>query len=311
MQYDKIKLAVGVFVLVLSISVVAFSYFLLKEKGFFSERFTYSFDVVSARFFSVGMPLQLSGFEIGVIQKIQLKDDARVNILFSVKKENLKWINEETYLMIKKPLIGSPHIEVHSKLGLDVLKEGSKVTMVISDDINDMIARLEPVVTKLTNIIDNVETITLYLASNDSELVHTLQNLDTFSTRLLKDKSLLTTITGDENSTQSVVKSLNETLVLMNEMKKIVFDVSKISSSLDKKIVEPSSNSVKELEAILRDVRLKLEKLDSMVESVGSYDKDLLDIKEEVSVAIQKSNQIMDKVDSMMQDEENNEVSLP
>lgn len=311
MQYSKIKLAVGLFVIALSATIVTSSYFLLKEKGLFSKHFTYNFDVESARFFSVGMPLQLSGFDIGVIDKIRLKDDGRVNILFSVKKENLKWINKETYLMIKKPLIGSPHIEVHSKLGLDVLEEGSNVKMLTSNDINDMIARLEPIVTKLTNIIDSVETITRYIASNDSELVHILQNFENFSKQLLKDKSLLTTITGDENSTKNIVETLNETAVVMKELKEIVFDVHKISATLDKDIIEPSSNSMKELELILRDVKLKLEKLDSTVDSVGSYDKDLLDIKEEVSVAIAKSNQIMDKVDTLMQDEENNEVSLP
>ena len=311
MQYRKIKLIVGLFVIGFSIVLVSSSYFLLKEKGLFSKSTMYNFDVQSARFFSVGMPLQLSGFDIGVIENIQLKDDGWVNINFSVKKENLKWINTETYLMIKKPLIGSPHIEVHAKLGLEVLKEHSSIKMLTSNDINDMIARLEPVVTKLTNIIDSVESITSYLASNDSELLHILKNLDTFSGQLIKDKSLLTTITGDENSTKNMISALNETMIMMKELKKVVFDISKISTTLDEKIIEPSSMSVQQLELILKDIKLKLEKLDGTVDSVGSYDKELLEIKEEVSVAIGKSNQILDKVDSFMQDEENSEVILP
>ena len=311
MQYRKMKLAVGFFVIVLGTSIVIFSYILLKEKGFLSKGYRYNFNAESAQFFSVGMPLQLSGFNIGVIEKIHLKDDAHVNILFSVKKENLKWINKETYLMIKKPLIGSPRIEVHSKLGLDVLPEGSSIKMLTSNDINDMIARLEPVVTKLTNIINSVETITNYLASNDSELVHILKNFDTFSTQLLKDKSLLTTITGDKNSTKNIVASLNETVLIMRELKKVVSDVSKISSTFDVKIIQPSSNSAKQLEDILQDVKSKLDRLDSTVDSVASSSKDLLKIKEEVSVAISKSNQIMDKVDNLMQDKDSDEVILP
>ena len=311
MQYRKIKLIVGLFVIALSITIVAFSYFLLKEKGLFSKNFIYNFDVESARFFSVGMPLQLSGFNIGVIEKIQLKDDGWVNIHFSVKEKNLKWINKETYLMIKKPLIGSPRIEIYSKLGLAVLKENSKIKMLTSNDINDMIARLEPVVEKLTNIIDSVEHITYYLASNDSELVHILKNLDTFSGQLIKDKSLLTTITGDENSTKNVIIALNETMTMMKEFKKIVYDISKITTTLDAKIIEPSSVSIKQLALILKDIKLKLDKLDSTVDSVGSYDQELLDIKEEVSVAIQKSNQILEKVDTFLQDDTSNEVILP
>ena len=311
MQYRKIKLIVGLFVIFSSITLVAFSYFLLKEKGLFSKSYMYNFDVESARFFSVGMPLQLSGFDIGVIEKIQLKDDGWVNIHFSVKKENLKWINKETYLMIKKPLIGSPHIEVHSKLSLEILKENSKIKMLTSNDINDMIARLEPVVAKLTNIIDDVENITNYFASRDSELFHILKNFDNFSTQLVEDKSLLTTITGDSNSTKSMISTLNETMIMMKELKKVVFDVSKISTSFDEKIIEPSSLSMQQLELILKDIKSKLDRLDSTVDSVGSYDKELLEIKEEVSIAIGKSNQILDKVDSFMQDEKSSEVILP
>jgi ABC-type transporter Mla subunit MlaD len=309
--YRKIKLIVGLFVIGFTILLVSSSYFLLKEKGLFSRSFMYNFDVQSARFFSVGMPLQLSGFDIGTIENIQLKDDGWVNIRFSVKKENLKWINKETYLMIKKPLIGSPHIEVHSKLGLESLKENSNIKMLTSNDINDMIARLEPVITKLTNIIDSVERITFYLASNDSELVHILKNFDTFSGQLIQDKSLLTTITGDKNSTKNVVTALNETTTMMKELKKVVFDISKITTTLDEKIIEPSSMSAKQLELILEDIKSKLDKLDGTVDSVGSYDKELIEIKEEVSVAIGKSNQILDKVDSFMQDEDNSEVILP
>ena len=311
MQYQRIKLAVGLFVILLSVTIGASSYFLLKEKGLFSQHFTYNFSVDSARFFSVGMPLQLSGFEIGVIEKIALEDDGRVKILFSVKQENLKWINKETYLMIKKPLIGSPHIEVHSKLGLSVLKEHSSIKMLTSDDINDMIARLEPIVVKLTNIIDSVEHITAYLANNDSELVHILKNLDTFSQKLVKDDAILTTITGDKNSTKSVVASLNETLLIIKELKKVVHDVSKISGTLDKDIILPTSNSIKELELILKDIKSKLDKLDGTVDSVGSYEEELIMIKEEVSVAIHKSNQIMDKIDTLLDDNENSEVLLP
>jgi len=311
MQYRKIKLIVGLFVIGFSILLISSSYFLLKEKGLFTKSIMYNFDVQSARFFSVGMPLQLSGFDIGVIENIKLKDDGWVNISFSVKKENLKWINTETYLMIKKPLIGSPRIEVHSKLGLEVLKENSNIKMITSNDINDMIAKLEPVVAKLTNIIDSVERITFYLASNDSELFHILKNFDTFSGQLIKDKALLTTITGDKNSTKNVVTALNETMLMMRELKKVVFDISKITTSLDEKIIEPSSMSAKQLELILEDIKLKLDAIDGTVDSVGSYNKELVEIKEEISVAIGKSNQILDKVDSFMQDEDNSEVILP
>lgn len=311
MQYNKIKFSVGLFVLIFTLILIIFSFFLLKEKGVFEKKENYNFDVESARPFSVGMPLQLSGFDIGVIEKIKLKDNGKVNVIFSVSKKNQKWINKETYLMIKKPLIGSPHIEVHSHLGLAPLRANSKIKMLTSDDINDIITKLEPVVTKLTNIIDSVEKITHNLASSDSAFVDTLKNFDTFSKGLIKDDSLLTTITGDKEATQSVVASLNATPKIMKKIEKIIDDMSKISANLEGDIVKPSSQAIVEFNKILLDVHKKLKTINATVESVGSSDKDLVQIKEEVSVAIAKSNKIMDKVDRLLDNDKSDEVVLP
>ena len=64
-------------------------------------------------------------------------------------------------------------------------------------------------------------------------------------------------------------------------------------------------------EKSVKDIKSKLDVLDSTVNSVGSYDKDLIELKEQISVGLQKSNQIMDKVDSLMSDESAAEVMLP
>ncbi|MEA3228862.1 MAG: hypothetical protein U9P38_07305, partial [Campylobacterota bacterium] len=123
--------------------------------------------------------------------------------------------------------------------------------------------------------------------------------------------SLLTTITGDQKSTQTIIDSLNETIKIMKDIKTITDEVTKITLSLDKKMIDPTSSSMFEVEAIMKDIRLKLEMIDGTIKSVGSYDNDLIELKEQISVGLQKSNQIMDKVDSLMQDDESSEVILP
>ena len=61
----------------------------------------------------------------------------------------------------------------------------------------------------------------------------------------------------------------------------------------------------------MKDVKQKLDALDSTVKTVGSYDSDLVELKEQISVGLAKSNQIMDKVDAIMQDNTSAEVTLP
>jgi ABC-type transporter Mla subunit MlaD len=111
MQYSKIKLAVGVFVITLFITIITFLYLVLEDKGTFNKRYNYHFTTDSASFFSVGMPLKFSGFDIGVIDDISLNNDGTVYMTFSVDENNRKWITEGTVLMIIKPLIGSAHMK--------------------------------------------------------------------------------------------------------------------------------------------------------------------------------------------------------
>jgi len=149
------------------------------------------------------------------------------------------------------------------------------------------------------------------LASGDSELLSILKNVDKYTQNLLDDDALLTTVTGDENATKSLVFALEDIHTMTTNMNKIVNDIGKITLEIQEGIITPSSSSAKELEMIMKDVHKKLQQLDGVVESVASSDKELTQIKEQISVAIQKSNKIIDKVDRMMADEKPSTVQLP
>ena len=304
MPYNKMKIAVGIFVLTLFIATTTFIFMVLDEKGTFDKRYTYYFETDSAKSFSVGMPLSFSGFNIGVIDKIALKDDGTVEMSFSVAGENKKWISEDSVLLVKKPLIGSPYIEIYSALGNPPLKNGSTLMLVMSDDINDMISKFEPVVNKITNIIDNVDSLMTRITKDDSDIIKTVKNIEIFSAKLAKNDALLTSITGNDASTKSLIASLNNISLIIKDFKDI-------SSSINSDIVKPSSGAIKDLEMIMKDIKQKLNYLDSTVKTVGSLDSDIVGLKEQISVGITKSNQIMDKIDSVLENKSSSEVILP
>ncbi len=304
MPYNKMKLSVGIFMLIFSITVSSFIYLLLKEKGTFEKRYNYHFTTLSANSFHIGMPLKFSGFNIGMIDDISLKDDGTVFMTFSVNKENRKWVSKDSVLVIVKPLIGTPYIELHSVLGNPILKADSILKIEISDDINDMISKFEPAVNKLINIVNNIDIITTKFTKDDSDLMLSIKNLQLFTKKLAEDRSILTSVTGDKNSTKNLINSINIT-------SKIVSDLHKITSSLDKEILKPSSNTIKDLDLIMKDIKNKLKKLDGTVDAVAGYDKDIVELKEQISVTIVKSNQIMDKVNTLLEDKSSDKVILP
>jgi len=58
-------------------------------------------------------------------------------------------------------------------------------------------------------------------------------------------------------------------------------------------------------------VTLKLNTLESTVQAVGGTDQDILILKQQLLKSVEKVNQLIDKVDYMMQDENSNRLELP
>lgn len=311
MKYDKMKFAVGLFTITLFVLLFGSLFFILKSKGTFEKRYNYHFTAYSAEYFNVGMPVKFSGFNIGAIDNIALNDDGSVNITFSVNQSNKKWISQGSVLMSTIPLIGQSYIELYTSLGTPPLKNGASLTLLSYDSINDLIKSLNPIVKKALNVLDNVNIITSDLAKKDSDFRQTLHNINLFSKKLSDDDSILTSITGNKESTKNIIASLNKTITIMKDVQSITHDISTITSSLDKMIVNPASSSLKELDVIMKDVKKKLDMINGTVNSIGSYDKELLEIKDQISVGLVKSNQIIDKVDNILSTKKSEGIELP
>jgi len=304
MAYNNIKLKVGLFILFLFLNLLGVVYYILIKKGTFDKKYNYTFTSFSADSFSVGMPIKVSGFAIGTVDKIELLDNGNVKFSFSVTKENHKWISKGSLIMINKPLLGSAQIILYSAIGNPVLEDGSSIDAIVSNDINDLILSLNPIVSKMTNIVNSVDKITSYLAKDDSELMKIIKNLETFSSLLVENKSLLTTITGDKKSTEAFIETINKLPLVLK-------DINKISSNVNTQIVPQLSNFLEDLGKISKDIEKKLQNLDSFVNTLSSSDKDIVQIREDVKSAIGKSNKIIEKVDSLLQSQENKRVILP
>lgn len=311
MPYNKMKLAVGVFVVTLLSILAIFFYLILKEKGAFETRYSYDFYAPSAALFKIGMPLQYSGFDIGTIDDIALTDKGEVHLKFSVSKENSKWICKDSMLLLIKPLIGSPHVEIITTIGNPPLQPNTTLQLVQSDDINDMITKLQPAITKMIHIIDNLDTITSTFAKEDGALTNSMKNVERITGRFAQNKALLTSITGDQGSTDALIHSLNDTQKTMEQVHNMSVKLDTLIQNLDTTTIKPSTDALNNINLIMKDVQKKLQALDGTVNAVGAYDKDLGAIKEQIEVGLDKTNKVMEKVDALLNDNKKSEVTLP
>jgi ABC-type transporter Mla subunit MlaD len=312
MQYREMKRSVGVAVLLLITLVVAFIGFIIKEKGYLEPNFSYYFVVDDASSISRGTPLNYSGFTIGMVQEIILLDSGKAQMSFKLSEKNSRWIRQNTVLRLKRPLIGSTYIEISPMdANASALEPNSFVKVEMSNDINDIIERLEPIVKKATDIMDNIHQITSYLANEDSELLQSIKHINQITHKVASNDALLTSLTGDQNATQSVIESLEHLSQILANLEKISQDFVLVSASLDPKIVDPASKAIKDVGRIMKDIRQKLRLLHGTVAQIGKYKKELGDARKKISSTIHKSNKVINQVDSIFGGSSDQKVELP
>ncbi len=311
MPYHRMKLLVGIFVTLLVISIIATFSIVLEKKGFFQDKVSFYFMSNDAGSFYVGMPLNVSGFEVGSISERLLMDNGDVKVIFKVSKANHKWICEDTLLMLDKPLIGSPTIKILTSLAYNKLKENDKLEIIIRDDINDIIYNLQPIMDELQDIIHSIHTITYSLSSKDGAFEKSLSNIEKLTNQLVSDGALLTSITGDANATKELTQTFYQTNEILKNLTEMSKELNTMLDKMQKGLLTPAGDSMKSLNAIFKDIEKKLSKLDGTVDVLGSYDKELLMLKKELHINLDKTQSLLEKVDMMISSENSETSELP
>ncbi len=304
MQYHKMRLYVGIFITVFLISISLLFYTIMEKKGYFDKHINFFFKTKDASSFFVGMPINFSGFEIGSITNLTLTPKGDVKISFRVKDKNHKWICEDTLLMLEKPLIGSPNIKVMTSLGYPKLQKDSELKIIIRDDINDIIINLQPILNEVEHIIHSINIITTNLSSKDGALEKTLINIENLTSKLNNDDSLLSAITGDSNATLALNNSLRKT-------EDIFKNIELLLQNIQKQIIFPAGESMQGVNNLIKDIQKKLNTVDSLVNTVGSYDKELLVLKKELHLNLDKTHQLLEKINAILIDTSQKEIILP
>ena len=311
MPYHRMKLLVGIFVTLLIVLIIATFSIVLDKKGFFQDKVSFYFITNEAGSFYVGMPLNVSGFEVGTITERILMDNGDVKVMFKVSEANHKWICEDTLLMLNKPLIGSPTIQILTSLAYDKLKENSKLKIIIRDDINDIVYNLQPIMDELQDIVHSVHAITYSLSAKDGAFEKSLDNIEKLTNKLVSDDSLLTSITGDANVTNKLTRTFHQTNEILKNLTKMTKDLNGMLENVQKELIVPAGDSMKSLNAIFKDIEKKLSKLDGTVNALGSYDRELLTLKKELHINLDKTQSLLEKVDMMLNSENSATSELP
>lgn len=297
MSYQRMRFLVGLFILALVLTSVTLAFFVLQKRGTFEQKYKYSFITQSAESLKVGTPLFLSGFEIGYIDELQLTDTGDVKVRLSVSERNNKWIRQDSSLILHHPLIGSAYIEIITKPEALPLSEGAELPITISEDINKIIAKLDPALNHFTIIMSDIGKITA---------------------RLAESESLISALTGNPQDGAKVSQALDYSQQALAELNQTLKNTQHITGGVETNVMQPTNQLITQLDLVLKtvhkitlDLENKLQLLDGTVEVVANSNKDIDLLKQQIIRSVETTNELVDRVNYLLGSNKPSRLDLP
>lgn len=297
MLRKRTELKVWIFIVAAIFLISAFFIFIAYKKDLFSRTYTYTFLSKSGEGFSVGMPLKFSGFIIGTVKSLELNESGMVIAKVRVPERHIKWLREDSILILDRPLIGAPKITVFTdNMQSPVLSTDSAKEIYPVDSINDAIQKIEPLLEKINTILDNTARITGTLAGKDT---------------------LLEMAVGDKDAVRSIINTLKKSEEIGRHVATILERIDTTSSKLDQNLFGPGGTFTL-VHAILKDVLTKLEKLDTVMQHVSQTSanvarstQDLETLRNDIDAAMDSVNGLLNKIEGMLPAEKKKDLELP
>jgi phospholipid/cholesterol/gamma-HCH transport system substrate-binding protein len=285
----KTEFKVGLFVVITSVLIVASIAYLAYSKGLFTREHTFTLSSTTGEDLSEGMPVLFSGYRIGRVGKLELNDKGILLITIRIPEPHDQWIRSNSTFSLYKPLIGSSRLIVTTNdLSSPSLSPATIPEITIINDINETIKKVQPTLEKIDEVVTNIERITGNLADPQGDVNRILRNTEKLTANLSKKETFIEMATGNPESAKSVNESLKKvkdilvktdeqlygddgTLPLIRKiLKDIVVKLEKLNAALDNvvKISADASDSTK-------DLKLLRAEIDSTVTSIGKLVKDL------------------------------------
>jgi phospholipid/cholesterol/gamma-HCH transport system substrate-binding protein len=309
---------VGLFICCTAILIAAALLYLAMGKGVFEKVHTFTLSSKSGDGFTEGMPVVFSGFDIGKVQALELNDKGIVLIKIRIPDRHVKWLRSNSSFILYRPLIGSARIMVNTdNLESPPLDTDKIPEVTIVNDINDAIAKIEPVLERVTQIADHVERLTRNLSDPRGDLSRVLGNAEKITSNLSTKKSLVEMAVSDEESVKSVNDSLKKLREITTSVDIILKKLDKMADKTDEQIYS-TQGILPQIVVILKDVVGKLQKLDKTVDNINKISTDASDglkdfqiLRSDIDDTVNTLNSVVKKLDNLIGTKKNPEFKTP
>jgi len=314
---QKVEFKVGLFIIVATLLIIASVGYVAFKKGVFSKVYTYTLSSNTAENLTEGMPVVFWGFNIGQVSSMELTEKG-VLIHIKIPERNNRVIRANSKFVLDKPILGTSRIIVTTdNLNDPPLSPKVFPEITVSNDINELIKKVQPIAEKLDRIAASVATLTANLADPQGEVSRILKNVETVTAHFSKKESLLEMAVGTKESVKSIQDILSNVHGLTVRLDGILKRVDTLAGKSDEEIY--GRDGVFPLvRNILRDLLAKLAKIDATLDNINQVSveavdstKDLKILRNSLDETVTAIGTLVDQLDRIIPFQDKPEIKLP
>jgi phospholipid/cholesterol/gamma-HCH transport system substrate-binding protein len=252
-----------------------------------------------------GMPVYFSGFKIGRVVKLELSEQGFVLVKIRIPDQHVKWIKLSSVFSINKPLLGSTKLTVTTtNFNSPPLTSDHIPEIIRIDDINETIKRVQPTLEKVDKVVANIERITANLSDPHGDVNRILRNAEKVTANLSQKESIVEMVVGKPESVQAIHEIIKKAKDILTKTDDQVYG---------------QDGALPLVRTILKDVVLKLEKLNKAVDNVitissdaANSTKDLKLLRTEIDSTVNAIENLVNEIDKKIPSfKKETEIKLP
>ena len=265
----------------------------------------------------VGMDLTFSGFPVGRVRRIRLRDDGKVRISVRVPSDDAHWLRSSSVFVLDVPIVGGAKLRVYSSNLQDPPLADRAERVVIRGDTAQEIPQL---VASARSILENLDQIT----ASGSNLQESIKSTRVIIDRMAGKYGVLGGVVGSEDAAKKILASIDRANTLMNSLNGVALKMDSVLSKTDKQVLGPggvideTQKAVVQVNSILGEVRASLKRVDGILndaQAVASSTKaataDLASLRAEVEASLRRVSSLIDEINRKWPFERDTKLKLP
>ncbi|MDD4648477.1 MAG: MlaD family protein [Desulfoplanes sp.] len=198
-EYKTMEFRVGIFLITVLVAILAIIVYVGIQNDLFADKVTYYVSSNTGENIERGIPVRVSGFKIGNVQKVYLDNVGNIKVELEILERYQKWIRKDSKIILdQEGIIGNSYFKLIP--GSDtspMLKEDAIIKLSKVAGLNELIQDAEPVIKNLKEIVANIRDITNSFLDKKGQVQSILTNTEQISERILRNKGMLYYLTED------------------------------------------------------------------------------------------------------------------